>query len=143
MSIQVKIQGLDIPDELYVKAQKITRRCIEEYTSDLLRVSSLRTPVKDGNLETSGTKKVKTTFTGATGIVSFKAINKGYNYAVKMHDGKYKLGKRSLEKSSGGVRSKFASKPMAVGSKYLEGTALSCRKGYEKDLKLKMAEGLK
>ncbi|HBF7594793.1 TPA: hypothetical protein KOX39_003408 [Clostridioides difficile] len=140
--IKVNIEGLDIPQKLELKAKKVTKEAITEYTMDLLRVATLRTPVDEGNLEKSGTKEIKNTPNGATGKVSFKAMNKGYNYAVKMHNGRYKLGKESKAKSSRGARSKYYNGTFKVGSKYLEGTALSCKKGYEKDIQLRLSKAL-
>lgn len=140
--INVKIDGLDIPFRLESKAKKVTKEAITEYTMDLLRVATLRTPVDEGNLEQSGTKQIKATPNGATGRVSFKAMNRGFNYAVKMHNGRYKLGKESKAKSSRGVRSKYYNGTFRVGSKYLEGTALSCKKGYEKDIQLRLSKAL-
>ena len=140
--INVKIDGLDIPFRLESKAKKVTKEAITEYTMDLLRVATLRTPVDEGNLEQSGTKQIKGTNNGATGTVSFKAMNKGFNYAVKMHEGRYRLGSGSIAKSGRGVRSKYYDGTFKVGSKYLEGTALSCKKGYEKDIQLRLSKAL-
>ena len=142
MSVTVNIKGLTVPSELALKSQRIVRKSIEEYTYDLHRVATLRTPYDEGNLETSGTKSIKNTNSGAVGKVSFKAMNKGFNYAVIMHDGRYKLGKKSLTKSSRGVRSKYANRTFKVGSKYLEGTALSCEKGYKADMLEKLTNSL-
>lgn len=119
---------------LLEKSGRITntvRTCIRDYTDDLYTVSSSRTPVDEGNLETSGSKKVSSG-KNITGTVSFLATHKGYNYAVKMHNGSYKLGEKSRRKRP--MRSKYSSRSFKVGSKYLEGTALSCEKGYTKDL---------
>lgn len=140
--IRVNIEGLDIPQKLENKAKKVTKEAITEYTMDLLRVATLRTPVDEGNLEQSGTKQIKNTSNGATGKVSFKATNRGFNYAVKMHNGRYKLGKKSLAKSGRGARSKYYNGTFKVGTKYLEGTALSCKKGYEKDIQLRLSKAL-
>lgn len=142
MSIKVNVKGLKVPSEINLKAQRITRDAIREYTYDLHRVATLRTPVDEGNLETSGTKSVKRTGTGVIGKVSFKAINKGFNYAVKMHDGNYKLGKKSIAKSGKGARSKYSNETFKVGANYLVGTAKSCEKGYKADLLKKLTNSL-
>lgn len=128
---------------LIQQSKKITNtveRCIGNYTDDLLAVSTSRTPVDEGNLETSGSKKV-TKGSSITGEVSFNATNKGFNYAVKMHEGTYKLGVKSRGKKA--MRSKYANRSFSVGSKYLVGTALSCEKGYTKDLNEEIGKVLK
>ena len=131
MSFSVKV----IPNLPLIKqSKKITstvKDAITDYTDDLYMVSVSRTPVDEGNLETSGSKKV-TSGSNITGEVSFNATNKGYNYAVKMHDSKYKLGEKSRRKRP--MRSKYANRSFSVGSKYLQGTALASQKGYTKDL---------
>lgn len=143
MSFKVIVKGVEITDKYTRQAHMITRDAITEYTHDLHRVSTLRTPVDEGNLEQSGTKSVKTSGVTTTGTVSFKAMNRGFNYAVKMHEGRYRLGSNSMAKSSRGARSKYYNGSFKVGSKYLEGTALSCKKGYEKDIVERLGKGLK
>jgi hypothetical protein len=117
------------------KISNLVKECITDYTDDLYMVAVSRTPSDTGNLENSGSKRV-TGGSNIVGEVSFLATNKGFNYAVKMHDGKYKLGDKS--KSKRAMRSKYASRSFSVGSKYLEGTALSCAKGYTKDLNTRL-----
>ncbi len=119
------------------KVSSTVQKCIQKYTDDLGMVAMSRTPVDEGNLEKSMTKKVM----GTVGTVSFKATNKGFNYAEKMHNGKYKLGARS--KSKRAMRSKYSSKSFAVGSKFLVNTALSCQDGYTKDLNEEVGKILK
>lgn len=119
---------------------KAVKTGIEDCTDDLLRVASLRAPVDEGNLEKNGTSKVQTGSDKIIGRVSFQAMNKGYNYALKMDKGNYKLGKKSKAKSSGGVRSKFTSQPMKVGSGYLSDTAEKCQKGYTDYVNYKIYE---
>lgn len=116
---------------------------IEDCTADLLRVASLRTPVDSQTLEQSGSSKVSSSSSTVTGHVSFKAINKGYNYAKKMNDTKYNLGEKSLRKSSGGVRSRFCSESLKVGTGYLSDTAEKCEKGYTKHVQDKIGEVIK
>lgn len=131
----------DLP--IVKQSKKITstvERCISNYTDDLLAVSMSRTPVDEGNLETSGSKKISKG-SNITGEVSFIATNKGFNYAVKMHDTAYKLGEKSRGKRA--MRSKYSNKSFKVGSKYLVGTALSCEKGYVKDLNEEIGKVLK
>lgn len=113
---------------------------VDDCTDDLLRVASLRTPVDSTTLEKSGTSDVDKSGEKIVGRVSFSAINKGYNYAIKMDRGNYKLGEKSLKKSSKGVRSKFSKQPLKVGSGYLTDTAEKCQDGYADHINFKIYE---
>lgn len=132
MGIEVKLPKLG---NLTVNMQKALKEGITDCTDDLLRVASLRSPVDEGTLEQSGTSKVKGIGIDVQGIVSFSARNKGFNYAVVMDKGNYKLGKKSIEKSKSGIRSKFSSKSFRVGKGFLSDTAKSCQVGYTKHVK--------
>lgn len=139
MSFKVKVIS-DLP--LIKQSKKITstvKECITDYTDDLYMVAVSRTPVDEGNLETSGKKSV-TSGSNIVGEVSFNATNKGFNYAVKMHESKYKLGEKSKRKRP--MRSKYANRSFNVGSKYLVGTALASQKGYTKDLNERLGKVL-
>lgn len=107
---------------------------MNDITDDLLRVAQQRSPVDEGTLEQSGTSQVSSSKRMVKGFVSFSARNKGYNYAMKMDKGNYKLGKKSLSKSSRGVRSKFSKASMNVGSGYLTDSAEKCKDGYVKHI---------
>ena len=120
--------------------KKAVKKGINDCTADLLRVASLRTPVDEGTLEQSGTSKVSTSSSGVTGQVSFKAVNRGFNYALKMDKGNYKLGEKSLRKSASGVRSSFSSESLKVGKGYLTDTAEKCQKGYVEHVQSKVNE---
>lgn len=109
---------------------KAVENSIKDCTADLYRVAQARTPVKTTTLEKNGSMKNMKSGTSYIGEVSFKAINNGYNYALKMDKGKYNLGEKSLAKSSRGVRSKFSNETFKVGSGYLSDTAEKCEKGY-------------
>ncbi|WP_368247398.1 hypothetical protein [Clostridium perfringens] len=113
---------------------EVVEKGIHDATDDLLRVASLRSPVDEGTLEKSGTSKVIKSGKSIKGIVSFSARNNGYNYALKMDKGNYKLGKKSRSKSSKGVRSKFAKTTMKVGSGYLTDSAEQCADGYREHI---------
>lgn len=122
--------------------KKAVKNGIDECTDDLLRVASLRTPVDSTTLEKSGTSKVDDSGNKIVGEVSFQAINNGYNYALKMDRGNYKLGKKSLSKSSRGVRSKFTKEALRVGSGYLTDTAEKCAEGYTNHVNFKIYEAI-
>lgn len=121
---------------------KTIKSGVEDCTDDLLRVASLRSPVDSKTLEQSGTSDVNDEGTKIVGEVSFKAINKGYNYAIKMDRGNYKLGKKSIEKSSRGVRSKFTKATLKVGSGFLTDTAEKCSDGYTDHINFQIYEAI-
>lgn len=138
MKSTIKIpKGVLNLDKTVMKAVKTG---IDDCTDDLLRVASLRSPVDEGNLEKNGTSSVQAGNDKVVGRVSFQAMNNGYNYALKMDRGKYKLGKKSLAKSRGGVRSKFTTQTMKVGTGYLSDTAEKCQKGYTDYVNYKIYE---
>lgn len=129
--------------ELGDKATKAVKEGMEEVTDDLLMVAQRRTPYESGTLETSGTSQVISSSRSIKGIVSFSARHKGYNYALKMDSGSYKLGKLSKAKSQRGVRSKFSGASMGVGTGYLTDTIQKCETGYIKHIQEKMTEAIK
>lgn len=134
---------ITIPQNLLNLDRNIIRAvegAVEDCTDDLLRVATLRTPVDSRTLEQSGTSKVNKSCGNIVGQVSFSAINKGYNYAKKMNEGKYNLGEKSLTKSARGVRSQFTTSTMNVGSGYLDDTAEKCQKGYTDYINYKIYE---
>ena len=120
--------------EIDSKVVNAVEKGMNEITDDLLRVAQQRSPVDEGTLEQSGTSQVVSSKRMIKGFVSFSARNNGYNYALKMDKGNYKLGKRSQSKSSRGVRSKFSKASMRVGSGYLSDSAEKCKDGYIKHI---------
>lgn len=137
-SVEIPTKLLNL-DKTVLKAIK---NGITDCTDDLLRVASLRTPVDTTTLEKSGSSKVESNAGKVAGTVSFKAMNNGFNYALKMDRGKYNLGKKSISKSSRGVRSKFTNQALKVGSGYLSDTAEKCQKGYTEYLNHKIYESI-
>ena len=134
---------ITIPQNLLKMDKNIVKAvedAVEDCTDDLLRVATLRTPVDSRTLEQSGTSKVNKSGGSIVGQVSFSAINRGYNYAKKMNEGKYNLGEKSLAKSARGVRSQFTTSTMKVGSGYLDDTAEKCQKGYTDYINYKIYE---
>lgn len=124
-------RGFNNLDKKFVKA---VEQGMNDITDDLLRVASARTPVDTGTLETSGTSQMVKSGKSIKGFVSFNAMNRGFNYAKKLDEKSFNLGKKSLQKSSKGVRSKFSNVSMKVGTGYLSGTALECADGYSKHI---------
>lgn len=137
IKISKRILGLD------KNVVKAARGGIEDCTDDLLRVATLRTPVDSQTLEQSGTSNISANKNNIVGKVSFSAMKKGFNYAKKMNEGSYNLGKKSLTKAARGVRSKFSQSTMKVGSGFLDDTANKCKKGYTEHINKKIKEGLR
>lgn len=131
--------GLKKLDSKVIKAVKSG---MDDITADLLRVATLRSPVKSTTLEKSGTSKVMSSNDTIKGYVSFSARNKGFNYALKMDRGNYKLGKKSLAKSNRGVRSKYSKVIMKVGTGYLSDSAEQCKEGYIKHINNMVGKGI-
>lgn len=136
---------VEFPKGLF-EIDKNVVKCVEqgmnEITDDLLRVAQQRSPVDTGTLEQSGTSQIVSSKRMIKGFVSFSAMNKGYNYAMKMDKGNYKLGKKSLSKSSRGVRSQFSKASMNVGSGYLSDSAEKCKDGYIKHINETVGKGI-
>lgn len=107
-------------------------------TKDLHRVATDLTPFKDGGLEQSGMYRNRANKNSFVSTVTFGAKGDTYLYAEKMHDGDYKLGEKSLNKNSSGVKTIYSDKTFKVGKGYLKETAKACQKGYieylEKDV---------
>lgn len=143
-SIKFDVVIPQVFEKLPARVQSAVVEGVKEVQADLLRVATERTPVKSTTLQDSGsTSKVNSTGTKIVGAVSFTAINRGYNYALKMDEGKYNLGSKSILKSKRGVRSKFAKGSLPVGSGYLSDTAKKCEKGYEDHIAEKVAQVMK
>lgn len=93
---------------------------LQDCIDDVVRVSSQNAPHDEGVLEKSWSKQIK----GNVGTVSYTVKKKGgkdkkfgnFNYALKMHEGSYTLGEKSLQKS-GGVG--MSGKQYEVGAGYL------------------------
>lgn len=135
--------SVQIPASFHLLKNKINKaveKGVQDCTADLYRVAQARTPVKTTTLEKSGSMKTNKGVNSYVGHVSFKAMNKGFNYALKMDKGKYNLGTKSLSKSGRGVRSKFSNESFKVGSGYLTDTAEKCEQGYVDYINKKVAE---
>lgn len=100
-----------------------------DIATDLVRVSMSLAPKSTGQLERSASSHITASGSTVNIAVSFTARStKGFNYARKMHDGKYKLGKESQRKKP--VRSKFSKKRPKVGPGYLSNPVEYGREGY-------------
>lgn len=131
--ISVNVASVTAFNQLSSQLEKTIKSSMDDVTDDLLRVATERAPVKSKTLEQSGTK-IPPKKSGGVYVseVSFRAKKKGFNYAIKMDSGTYKLGDKSLQKSKRGVRSVFTNQTLKVGKGYLTDTAEKCEDGYKK-----------
>ena len=111
---------------------------VTDLALDLRMVSQSLTPRSTGKLERSATSKVSKRGDVITGTVGYSATStRGYNYAKKMHDGAYTLGKESRRKRA--IKSKFARGTLRVGPGFLVKTAQQSTDGYVKHLRKQTA----
>lgn len=137
------ISNLNALDVLKKGLNASVKTAMNEITTDLLRTAQARAPVDSKTLERSGTMKVTSGSKGYEGRVSFRATNRGYNYAKKMDEQTYNLGTKSLAKSASGVRSRFSDTTLKVGTGYLSDTAKQCEKGYQAHVQEELATAIR
>lgn len=120
--------------------QSALNMSLHDVGDDLVRASSGAAPHETGYLESSWNKKVDTSPTQGSVEVSYRAYNRGFNYALKMHEGSYNLGEGSRRKP-GGVG--MSGKRYPVGAKFLERPLMGERSTYQKHVKERLARNLK
>lgn len=103
------------------KVKQSTKNAMQDVLDDLVRTSSQSAPHDEGILEKSWSKEVKMSGDTTKGFVSYTVNAVGgdggkFNYALKMHEEEYNLGKKSEEKT-GGVG--MSGKSYSVGTGYL------------------------
>lgn len=124
------------------QTMRAVKKDFNDVVLDLRMVSQSLTPKLSGKLEHSATSKVSMRGDEVVGKVGYYAkSSRGYNYARKMHDGEYKLGKESRKKRA--IKSKFAKGTLTVGPGFLTKTAQQSRDGYVKHLQEKTVVALK
>lgn len=105
-------------DALKKLAKERSFQKVKEAGYDLKSAASGAAPHDEGILDTSGKVTPRKTGKGGDVTVTFKAIgHRGFNYALKMHEGFYNLGPKSQAKP-GGVG--MSGTLYRVGPKYLE-----------------------
>lgn len=91
---------------------------VSDVGDSLAMTSSGAAPHDEGILDQSANVVPKRRgFMGAEVTVSYSAVNGGFDYALKMHDGVYKLGPGSRAKPGG---KGMSGSTYSVGPKYLE-----------------------
>lgn len=134
MKVKAKV---DIDTRKLLAAPGVVKAALNEALhdvgDDLVRASSGAAPHDTGYLDTKGwNKKVSTSTTSGYVEVSYYAVNYGFNYALKMHEGSYNLGPGSLQKP-GGIG--MSGNRYHVGPKYLERPLMGEYKTYSNHVK--------
>lgn len=97
-------------------------QALADVTDDLVRTSSQSAPHDEGILETAWSKEISPSPTKPIATVSYtvrEASSAGnFNYALKMHEGGYELGEKSVLKTGG---TGMSGKTYDVGAGYLGG----------------------
>ena len=119
------------------------RSAMRDVVDSLAKTSSGSAPHDKGILEDSWTADVNGTGANVTGTVSY-SVREGssggrYNYAVKMHEGNYKLGAGSRAKPGG---TGMSGRKYPVGKKFLTGVADGEAKAYAKHIEKTIKLGL-
>lgn len=118
-----KVTSSNNLDKLAKELTKGIGEAMTDIVLDIERVSSQAAPHKTGALEKSYKHTMKRSGDKLEAEVYYTA-----DYAERMHDGTYKLGKGSLAKK--GVKSKFGDKQINVGPGYLSRTVEENEDGY-------------
>lgn len=112
---------------------------LQDCVDDLVRTSSQSAPHDEGILEKSWSKEV----THNHAVVSYSVKEKGgkgnFNYALKMHEGPYKLGPKSRQKT-GGVG--MSGKQYPVGPNFLAGVLKGEEQTYKKHIETMVKSNL-
>lgn len=133
MRVRVKFKSQSNIKQILAASRRAAQLGIMDCANDLLRAASGAAPHDEGILDSSG----KVTPGDLEATVSFSAVNDGFDYAWKMHEGHYKLGPGSLAKP-GGVGMSGANYP--VGPKYLERPARGEESKYAEHIADKVGE---
>jgi hypothetical protein len=140
MRIKVKV---DVDKKKLLAAPAAVHAALEtamnDVADDLVRASSGAAPHDKGVLEKSWNKKVSVSALKGVVEVSYSAHHNGFNYAIAMHEGSYKLGPGSLAKP-GGVG--MSGTTYRVGPKFLERPLLGEKITYQKHISKHIAAAL-
>lgn len=115
--VKINLNGLN---GVRQKVKDAVEEAINDVTDDLARTSSESAPHLEGILEQSFGKSIAWQGNKIIGVVDYsvKAEN-GYDYAVKMHEGRYNLGEKSQEKASSGGGVGMSGTAYQVGPRFL------------------------
>lgn len=114
-------------------------QALNDCIDDLVRTSSQSAPHDEGILEQSWAKEIQNSNGGPVGRVSFSVRESSsggnFNYALKMHEGRYKLGPNSQSKP-GGVGMSGTQYPVGPGylGNVLKGEANAYKEHIKKEI---------
>jgi len=143
----VTIRGLQQGEAAILNAvKKASKQVMIDNMTDLERVASETAPLDEGDLEMGGSHSVVVSGDKFIGQVRFQAWNNNpnrsydFNYAIKMHEDNYNLGKKSQQKAGGSGNS---GKSYPVGRKYLTRPLQGEAPYYRKQIKQAVKDALK
>lgn len=132
MAIRISVQSKDNTKQYTTDLHNAVQDAITDLGNDLQGVAKQAAPEKDGNLVGNITVKFSNSGGAYQADLESTAMRKSYNYAVKIHDGKYKLGEKSKSKPQ--AQSKLGNINKNVGRQYLIGSGEKASKGYREYL---------
>ncbi|MCP6683001.1 hypothetical protein [Bacillus nakamurai] len=103
---------LSLLDNREAAVEQSAKTAMHDNTDDLARLAQNIAPIDKATLRRGMKKKVTLKRDSLIGEVSFRAVDKGFNYALWTHEAEYNLGTASA--SAGGISG------YPVGNKYLE-----------------------
>jgi len=94
------------------------KACMDDIRDDVAEVSKSLAPHKSGKLESSQyIRRYYTNLDKCYFTISYKAYNKGFDYAKWTHDERYKLGAGSRAKRP--IKGRFCKATLRVGTGYM------------------------
>lgn len=132
--IKIEVKGLDSFIGADVIVYEAIKDCMDDIRDDLLILATGLAPVDSGKLEKSvSVRRSYNNKKGCSFTISFKAENKGFDYATWTDEADYNLGKKSAEKPL--PKSRFAKGSLQVGKGYASNSVDISREGWDKFIK--------
>lgn len=144
--LKIEVKGLDMFKDINNVIYEAVKDCMDDIKDDAVRTASGSAPVDTGKLEKSYfVRSKKVPLKRCDFSLTFRAMNKGFNYAIWTHDADYKLGVKSRAKQP--PKSRFAKGTLRVGNKYLtnmtEASEDNWRKFMQDNVSRKMRASMK
>lgn len=141
--VEVKIDTAKLKG-LEKEVQAALKRAVEDCIDDLARTASESTPHDKGILEKSHKKEVTGNGNKIDGTVEFNVRETysggNYNYALRMHEGHYRLGPGSQAKPGG---TGMSGKHYPVGRKFLENPLQGEKEKYKEHIETELQKEFK
>lgn len=144
--LKIEAKGLEMFKDITEVIYNAVKDAMDDIKEDAVKTASGSAPVKTGKLEKSYFVRSKNVpLKRCDFSLSFKAVNKGFNYSQWTHDADYKLGVKSRAKQV--PHSRFAKGTLRVGKGYLknmqEASKDNWREFIENNVKRKMRASIK